>query len=175
MALNINRDKFQERSDDIRKYMAKLHSATKEGTSPSNKEIAVLGKKFYERDKDVTKSFDLEMSHVIRGFEWGVKTMRQILVGNDLPIRGEGNSFSGTINWVKTEDRLPEQHDTVLTFGTTNEGGVGITICRHSDGVFRFWESGKENKHHITHWTKLPNHPPNEKDEGFCLASWLLH
>tara|TARA_R110001606_G_scaffold70747_1_gene161800 strand:+ start:71 stop:331 length:261 start_codon:yes stop_codon:yes gene_type:complete len=66
-------------------------------------------------------------------------------------------------NWIKIEDRLPKQYDTVLTYGHPNNEGVGITICTHSDGIFRFWESGKENKHTITHWAELPTTPKTKK------------
>ena len=82
--MNIDKEKFQERTDDIKKYMAELHLSVVRGSLPSDKQIAILGKKFFERDKDTTKDWDLEMSHVIRGFEWGMKAMRQIQEGNDL-------------------------------------------------------------------------------------------
>ena len=68
MALNINRDKFQERSDDIRKYMAKLHSATKEGTSPSNKEIVFVLDFLYDRDLST-------WLHLVAVITWGVCTI----------------------------------------------------------------------------------------------------
>lgn len=76
--MNINHEKFQERTEDIKKYMDELHLSFVKGSLPTDKEIAILGKKFFERDKDIDKSWDLEMSQVIRGFEWGMKTMRQI-------------------------------------------------------------------------------------------------
>ena len=65
--------------------------------------------------------------------------------------------------WISVNDKLPKQHDTVLTYGHPNDEGVGITICTHSDGIFRFWESEKENKHTITHWRNLPK-PPKEDE-----------
>jgi len=82
--MNIDKEKFQERTEDIKKYMAELHLSVVRGSLPSDREIAILGKKFFERDKDTTKDWDLEMSHVIRGFEWGMRAMRQIQEGNDL-------------------------------------------------------------------------------------------
>ena len=82
--MNIDKEKFQERTEDIKKYMAELHLSFVRGLLPTDKEIAILGRKFFERDKDIDKAWDLEMSHVIRGFEWGMKAMRQITEGNDL-------------------------------------------------------------------------------------------
>ena len=63
------------------------------------------------------------------------------------------------IKWIKLSDKKPTQYETVLTYGHPINDGVGITICTHADGIFRFWESEKENKHTITHWAKLPTHP----------------
>jgi len=75
------------------------------------------------------------------------------------------------MDWIKIEDRLPEQYDTVLTYGHLNDEGV--TICTHSDGIFRFWESEKENKHNITHWAELPETPKQDIDDRdnnfYCL------
>jgi hypothetical protein len=83
--MNIDKDEFLERTEDIKKYMAELHLLSFfRGSLPSDKEIAILSNKFFERDKDKSKNFDLELSHVIRGFEWGMKVMRQIHEGNDL-------------------------------------------------------------------------------------------
>ena len=65
--------------------------------------------------------------------------------------------------WIKLSDKKPTQYETVLTYGHPINDGVGITICTHADGIFRFWESEKENKHTITHWAKLPM-PPKEED-----------
>ena len=77
------------------------------------------------------------------------------------------------MDWIKIGDKLPEQYDTILTYGHPNNEGVGITICTHSDGIFRFWESEKENKHTITHWAELPNTPKLEIDDRdnsfYCL------
>ena len=38
---------------------------------------------FFERDKDIEQNFDLELSHVIRGFEWGMKAYRQLVEGSN--------------------------------------------------------------------------------------------
>jgi hypothetical protein len=74
-------DKFEEQSNDIRKFMLDLH----ENKRPlSDKQIAILSRKFFDRDKDPKKSFDVEMSHVMHGFEWGMRAYRQIIEGNDL-------------------------------------------------------------------------------------------
>ena len=82
--MNIDKENFQERTEDIKKYMSELHLSFVRGSLPTDKQIAILGKKFFERDKDIDKQWDLEMIHVIRGFEWGMRTMRQIAEGNDL-------------------------------------------------------------------------------------------
>lgn len=82
--MKIDHDKFQMRSDDIKQYMAELHGLVKSGQMPSDKQIAILGQKFLERDKDIDKPVDVEMLHVIRGFDWGMKAMRQIFEGNNL-------------------------------------------------------------------------------------------
>ena len=82
--MKIDHDKFQERTDAIKSYMAELRLGAVSGSLPTDKQIAILGKMFYERDKDIDKTFDEEMSHVIRGFEWGMKAFRQIMEeGND--------------------------------------------------------------------------------------------
>jgi len=79
MAIN-----FMECTEDIKKYMTELHLSFMKGSLPTDKEIAILGKKFFERDKDIAVTWDLEMSQVIRGFEWGMITMRQIIEGKNL-------------------------------------------------------------------------------------------
>jgi len=63
------------------------------------------------------------------------------------------------MEWISIEDKQPGKYHTVLTYGHPNNEGVGIAICDHSDGIFRFWESEKENKHTITHWAELPDVP----------------
>lgn len=68
--------------------------------------------------------------------------------------------------WIKLSDKKPTQYETVLTYGNPNNDGVGFTICTHADGIFRFWESEKENKHTITHWAKLPTPPKEETDDS---------
>lgn len=52
--------------------------------------------------------------------------------------------------WISVDDRLPENGQLVFTFSE-----IGIVICSHSDGIFRFYESESENKTDITHWAKL--------------------
>lgn len=79
----IDHKNFQMRSDGIKTYMAELHQMFKSGQFPTDKQIVILGQKFYERDKEIDKP-DLEMMHVIRGFEWGMRAMRQICEGNNL-------------------------------------------------------------------------------------------
>ena len=63
------------------------------------------------------------------------------------------------MEWISIKDNVPKKHDTVLTYGSPENLGVGITICSYADGVFRHWESDKENKHTITHWMPLPKPP----------------
>ena len=68
--------------------------------------------------------------------------------------------------WIKLSDKKPTQYETVLTYGHPINDGIGITICTHADGIFRFKESEKENKHTITHWAKLPIPPKEETDDS---------
>lgn len=70
------------------------------------------------------------------------------------------------INWIRLQDGKPTQYQSVLTYGHPNNDGVGITICTHTDGIFRFWESDKENKHTITHWAEMPAPPKEENDDS---------
>jgi hypothetical protein len=76
----------KRQTEDIRQFMAALHLRLKNGQVPTDREMKSLSHMFYERDKDPKKIHDLEMSHVIRGFEWGMIAMRQIIEGNNLPI-----------------------------------------------------------------------------------------
>lgn len=79
------------------------------------------------------------------------------------------------MNWIDIEKQSPDENSIVLTYGHPNNEGVGITICSYSNGIFRFWESDKENKHNVTHWGELPN-PPSQfkcdycKDEGWIIT-----
>ncbi len=77
------------------------------------------------------------------------------------------------MEWIKLDEKQPEQYSTILTYGHHIDEGVGITICTHSDGIFRFWESERENKHTITHWAELPKTPEREINDldnnFFCL------
>lgn len=59
--------------------------------------------------------------------------------------------------WIPVEELEPNRFDIVLTYGELH-----ITICQYSDGIWRHWESGRENKHNVTHWKPLPS-PPNTK------------
>lgn len=68
------------------------------------------------------------------------------------------------MKWIKIEEQEPPQDSIILTYGDPSNYGVGITICSHSDGIFRYWESEKENKHTITHWKNLPKVPKEEND-----------
>ena len=63
--------------------------------------------------------------------------------------------------WIEIKNQEPKKHHTVLTYGKPQDGGVYISICSYSDGIWRFWESDKENKHTVTHWMPLPD-PPTE-------------
>ena len=83
--MRIDHNKFKEHTESIENYMSELYLGTVIGSFPTDRQIAILGKMFYERDKDVDKTFDAEMSHVIRGFEWGMKAFRQIME--------EGNNY----------------------------------------------------------------------------------
>jgi len=83
MGLGIDKDRFEERTKEIKRYMRELHLSVN-NSLPSDREIKKLANLFFERDKDVRKDWDVEMSHVIRGFEWGMEAMRQIIEGNDL-------------------------------------------------------------------------------------------
>jgi len=82
--MSIDRIHFQSKSNDIKQYMAELNSLVKSGQMPSDQQIWILGQKFFERDKDIDAPVDIEMLHVIRGFEWGMRAMRQIIEGNNL-------------------------------------------------------------------------------------------
>jgi len=66
------------------------------------------------------------------------------------------------IKWISIEKRVPENGIDVLTYGAPYDGGIGIVINTHNDGIFRFLESEKENKFYITHWAYLPDAPETE-------------
>ena len=76
MSQKIDMDKFKERTEAIKTQMSAM-----KGKPPSDVDIARLAAKFFERDRDITKPFDLEFSHVMRGFEWGMRVMREIQHG----------------------------------------------------------------------------------------------
>ena len=61
--------------------------------------------------------------------------------------------------WISVKDRLPGNYETVLCYGKPVDGGFGITHCEHSDGIFRFCDSERENKSTITHWMERPQPP----------------
>ena len=86
--MRIDQVNFKERSEKIRAFMKKLHEYSKNGQMPSDKQIIQLGQKFFERDKNIDVKVDIEMLTVIRGFEWGMKAMRQIIEGNKLTEHG---------------------------------------------------------------------------------------
>jgi len=66
------------------------------------------------------------------------------------------------IKWISIDKRVPENGIDVLTYSASYDGGIGITINTHNDGIFRFLESEKENKFYITHWAYLPDAPEIE-------------
>lgn len=79
------------------------------------------------------------------------------------------NKEEDIFKWIDIDLIKPDQYQTVLTYGNPNNDGVGITICNHADGIFRFWESDKENKFTITHWCKLPKPPKDKIDD---ISEW---
>ena len=81
--MKIDHENFKQRTEAIDKYMAELRLSIVSGSLTTDKQIAILGKMFFERDKDIEQNFDLELSHVIRGFEWGMKAYRQLVEGSN--------------------------------------------------------------------------------------------
>lgn len=74
---------FETKSEEIKQLMADYHSNLKLGKMISDKEIVVLSKAFYERDKK-GGDIDIELLDIMRGFVWGMSAMRQIVEGNNL-------------------------------------------------------------------------------------------
>jgi hypothetical protein len=66
------------------------------------------------------------------------------------------------INWISEDEKDPENGINVLTYSPQNNGGIGITVNYHSDGIYRFLETGKENKFPISHWAYLPDAPEDD-------------
>ena len=73
---------FNERTSAIKSKMRELGNLTSGECHLSDKHIKLLAQMFSERDSD--SSYDVEMPHVMRGFEWGMSAMRQIINGTDL-------------------------------------------------------------------------------------------
>lgn len=65
------------------------------------------------------------------------------------------------VAWISVEDKRPDRFDTVLTFGE-----LGVIVCRYANGIWRHWESDRENKHEVTHWTPLPLSPNTPPSNG---------
>lgn len=63
------------------------------------------------------------------------------------------------IKWISVDKKDPENGINVLTYSPQHDGGIGIVINSHNDGIFRFLESGKENKFAISHWAYLLDAP----------------
>jgi len=61
--------------------------------------------------------------------------------------------------WINIDEQLPPQDCDVLVYSDPGNGGFGITLCTHSDGIFRFQDSERENKSDITFWRNLPDSP----------------
>lgn len=69
-------------TEEIRALTTNLHQRfINEGTLPTFEEKHRIIKLFKERDTDKTLPYDLEMSHVMRGFEWGFNAMLNIIEG----------------------------------------------------------------------------------------------
>lgn len=62
--------------------------------------------------------------------------------------------------WIAIKDKMPDEHIFVMCYGNPNNGGFHTTINTYcGNGIFRHWESEKENKSLITHWANLPEPP----------------
>lgn len=69
-------------------------------------------------------------------------------------------------NWIKVEDRLPDNMQDVLMYDKNRGRIIGF----YSGGQ---WGDDLRNYHQVTHWMPLPDPPPEPKSSG-KLITWPL-